>query len=216
MRNDPVDARPKRLTRAEARARTRALLLEAAAEVFAQRGFAGASVDAIAERAGFSIGAVYSNFGSKEGLFLELLGTRAVGRVSAAAHMVKSRRKDPGSQGGGLGQVLVGGADRDGLDASLRAEFWLYAVRNPHVMSTMADQLRDAYTALERLIEGVLKRRGAYNGQSVAPIATVIFALGQGLSQLRWIDGDRVSDELLDEALAWLFTGIAQAARDLS
>ena len=56
--------RPKRLTRAEAKARTRELLLDAASEVFASKGLAGASVEEIAERAGFSIGALYSELRS--------------------------------------------------------------------------------------------------------------------------------------------------------
>jgi AcrR family transcriptional regulator len=53
-----------RLSRAEQQQRTRAALLDAAGEVFAERGFQGASVEAIAERAGFSRGAFYSNFSS--------------------------------------------------------------------------------------------------------------------------------------------------------
>ena len=54
-----------RLSKAEAKARTRELLLSAAARTFAKKGFAGASVDEIAEAAGYTVGALYSNFGSK-------------------------------------------------------------------------------------------------------------------------------------------------------
>src|SRR5690349_8455643 len=69
-------ATPERLTRAESQARTRAALLQAGAEVFVERGFAGSSVEAIAARAGFTRGAFYSNFASKEELFAELLQER--------------------------------------------------------------------------------------------------------------------------------------------
>jgi AcrR family transcriptional regulator len=65
-----------RLTRAESQAQTRAALLQAGAEVFVERGFAGSSVEAIAARAGFTRGAFYSNFASKEELFAELLQER--------------------------------------------------------------------------------------------------------------------------------------------
>src|SRR5438105_12586486 len=65
-----------RLTRAEQQAKTRAALLEAAAQVFIERGFLGASVEAITERAGYTRGAFYSNFDSKEELFAELLQER--------------------------------------------------------------------------------------------------------------------------------------------
>ncbi len=65
-----MTARSKRETRAEKQARTRAELLATAAKVFAQRGYNGASVEQIAEEAGYSHGAVYSNFDGKADLFL--------------------------------------------------------------------------------------------------------------------------------------------------
>ena len=61
-----------RLTRAEQQRRTRERLLAAAAEVFAEHGFGGASLDAIANRAGYTRGAVYSNFADKTELLLAL------------------------------------------------------------------------------------------------------------------------------------------------
>ncbi|MDQ6807334.1 MAG: TetR/AcrR family transcriptional regulator, partial [Actinomycetota bacterium] len=59
-----------RLTRDEKRAETRSALVRSAADVFARRGFHAASVDEIAENAGFSVGALYSNFERKEDLLL--------------------------------------------------------------------------------------------------------------------------------------------------
>ena len=66
-----------RLTREESRALTRAKLLASARELVAREGYENASVDRIAEEAGFSKGAFYSNFSSKEEIFLELLETHA-------------------------------------------------------------------------------------------------------------------------------------------
>src|SRR3954466_1386239 len=60
----------KRETRAEKQTRTRTELIATAATVFAQRGYEGSSVEEIAERAGYSHGAVYSNFAGKSALFL--------------------------------------------------------------------------------------------------------------------------------------------------
>src|SRR3954451_9038132 len=60
----------KREKRAEKQARTRAELIATAGSVFAQRGYGGASVEEIAEQAGYSHGAVYSNFAGKSDLFL--------------------------------------------------------------------------------------------------------------------------------------------------
>ncbi len=67
---------PERLTREEKKARTRAQLIDAAAAVFARRGFVAASLDEVAEEAGLTKGAVYSNFDSKEDLFQAVIDER--------------------------------------------------------------------------------------------------------------------------------------------
>ena len=73
--------RPARLTREQSRAQTRERLLASAAVVFTREGYGGASVDRIAEEAGYSKGALYSNFASKDDLFLELMDYYAGGQV---------------------------------------------------------------------------------------------------------------------------------------
>src|SRR5919109_3938634 len=70
-----------RRTQAERREETRERVLAAAGRVFARRGFDATSLDAIAEEAGFSRGAVYYNFVDKEELFLELLDRRCAERA---------------------------------------------------------------------------------------------------------------------------------------
>jgi len=67
-----LTARP-RLNRGERKAETRARLLQAGARVFARDGFHDASLDTIAEVAGYSKGAVYSNFATKDELFVALI-----------------------------------------------------------------------------------------------------------------------------------------------
>lgn len=66
-----------RMTRLESHALTRKKLLASACEVVAREGYEGASIDKIADEAGFSKGAFYSNFASKEEIFLELLELHA-------------------------------------------------------------------------------------------------------------------------------------------
>src|SRR3712207_6642784 len=62
----------RRMTRAESQAQTQADLIEAAARVFERRGYERASIAEIADEAGYSHGAVYSNFDGKDDLFLGL------------------------------------------------------------------------------------------------------------------------------------------------
>jgi AcrR family transcriptional regulator len=107
-----MEKRVPRLSREESRALTRTKLLASAREVVAREGYESASVDRIAEEAGFSKGAFYSNFGSKEEIILELLETHALqdlaeitgllGEVNDAEQMIdiisqwsSARSRDP-------------------------------------------------------------------------------------------------------------------------
>ena len=195
-----------RLTRAEAKARTRERLLDAAARVFAQKGLAGASVDEIAEAAGYSIGAVYSNFGGKEQLFVELLQERANDRVTRAAEIMADA--EPADAQRAFGQLLVEVADKDADFAPLQAEFWLYAVRNPELMDTYAERMREPRRLLTDLVG-----RSVPDADRAGELSSIVIALFQGLVRMRRVDPDSVPDELFGQALRWLFTG-AQAEEE--
>ena len=195
-------------TRAEAKARTRELLLDAAARTFARKGFAGASVEEIAEEAGFTVGALYSNFASKSELFLELMAGRARERVSETAQVLAEGHPTAETTWTALGQQMIDVADKDIDLAPLQAEFWLYAVRNPEVMDTFAARLRQRREPLERLIEAGLRRTGQHPGDLAARLAIVVSALFQGMVRQRRLDPDHVSAELYGEALRWLFAGV--------
>ncbi|WP_432010299.1 TetR/AcrR family transcriptional regulator [Streptomyces cucumeris] len=198
----------RRLSRAEAKARTRELLLEAAARVFARKGFTGASVEEIAEAAGFSIGALYSNFGSKEALFLELLSHRQTDRIAEAAQALERHPAGTGEAAADVGRLLIDVADKDIDFAPLQAEFWLYAVRNPHVLDTMAANLRGPRQALEQVISTSLAQHGAPATVPAEAVATVVAALFDGLVRQRRIDPGSVPEDLFSDALKWLFAGI--------
>jgi AcrR family transcriptional regulator len=74
----------RRLTQSERRAQTSARLLAAARQVFAERGYQGASLDLLSARAGCTKGALYDHFGSKEGLLLALLDEHYADRLQQA------------------------------------------------------------------------------------------------------------------------------------
>jgi AcrR family transcriptional regulator len=204
-----------RLTRAEAKARTRALLLDAAAHTFARKGFAAASVEEIAEAAGFSVGALYSNFKSKEQLFIELMATRSSGKIAEAAQIVGDGHAwGDGNAMQALGRLLAKSADEDADVAPLQAEFWLYAVRNRAALDTLAEQLRGQRDGLNTLVESVLERRGGSARARADAVATVVRALFHGLVRQRRIDPASVPDELFGRALQWLFTGVVATEQD--
>ena len=209
--SDPGPARRRRLTRAEAKARTRQRLLDSAARIFAEKGFGGASLEEIAEAAGYSTGALYANFGNKEHLLLEVVAAR---RARAAARRTGAIAEIFGKQGGdfdpfgALSEVFAQIADRDREFAPLQAEFWLYAVRNPEAKKVIADSLSDQVDELEPVVAGALARFGADPGVAPREVTVILLALFQGLMRRRRLDPAAVPDDLLARALRWLFAGL--------
>jgi AcrR family transcriptional regulator len=172
-----------RLTRPESRAQTRARLLDAAAEVFATRGFHGASVDEVAEAAGYSKGALYSNFASKDELFLAVLQSRMQGQVELLERLSQQARTSPDD-------MLALLPDLDWTDLQwclLTFEFWLYALRNPQAGERLAPLYRQFRAQLASLL-------APYAGHDLPPgeLATAIIALYQGLDLQRRLDPDAV------------------------
>jgi hypothetical protein len=97
----------------------------------------------------------------------------------------------------GLGRLLTEVADHDVEAGALQAEFWLYAVRNRGSMPILADGVRRSRHSLEQLILSEFRRRGTPAVHPPADsIATVVFALFQGLVKQRRIDPDAVPEEL--------------------
>ncbi|HUZ21522.1 MAG TPA: helix-turn-helix domain-containing protein [Acidimicrobiales bacterium] len=209
-----IDAgdRPRRLTRAEAKTRTRERVLDAAALVFARKGFAGASVEEIAESAGYSTGALYSNFESKEQLFLELLSVRRARgisrRVTAVAEILDEELVVDEDPFAALGRLFVKVAGRNTELAPLQAEFWLYAVRNPEAMGLIAAKLGEELEALEPLVARALRRLGAAPQIPARAVTTVVLAVFQGLVHQRRVDAASVPDDLFAQALRWLIAGL--------
>ena len=205
------DATPVRLTRAENQARTRAALLDAAAQTCARKGYAAASVDEIAAAAGYSVGAVYSNFSGKEQLFSELMNERASGRIDQVVQALA----DNAEQGPltALGRVLVEIADNDIAFEAIQAEFWLHAVRNPDAMKILQDRSARTLASLREILADALERNNIDDSVSVEGFAVVVLALFQGLIRQRRIDPDRVPDELFGQALAWQLAGMPKKGK---
>ena len=200
------EVRRRRLSRAEAKARTRERLLDSAARVFAEKGFGGATLEEIAESAGYSTGAMYANFGNKEQLFLEVVAAHrsraAVRRIEQVTEIFDEALASGADPFDALTGMFVKAADRDRELAPLQAEFWLYAVRNPELMESLAERMREPRDLLTALIS-----QSAPDAARADQLATIIMALFQGLVRQRRTDPDSVPEELFGQALNWLFTG---------
>lgn len=201
-----------RLTRAEAKAQTREQLLDAAARVFAQKGYAGASVDEIAEAAGYSTGALYSNFDSKEKLFLELMSAWRSRNIARQAARVAAIIGDDAAAGRDsvtlLARRLEKVADRSVEAAALQAEFWLYAVRNPEAMQVLAEKTDERIEALTPLVSHVMRQHGGSAAVPPETVTRVALALYQGLARQHRIDPAVVPADLFTLGLQWLLAGM--------
>lgn len=188
-----------RLTRVESQARTRAQLLDAAAGVFARRGFHGASLEEVAEQAGYTRGAVYSNFSSKDELFLAVLQERMRGQVEFVADLcARAQASDE------LAEVLP---DLDWMDMQwclLLFEFWLYALRNPAAGERLAELYRE-YRGDVASLPAV----SGWSGGGLTPheLAGATIALYQGLALQRHIDPDAVRADVVGRLLGALGVG---------
>lgn len=146
------------------REQTRTRLLNAAAEVFAEVGFEGASVEAVAERAGFTRGAFYSNFESKDELFLNLASDLAERRLAAVRERVDELESagsldaitDPGEL---VAQVLGTGDAR--LSVLMMNEIHMHALRNPEFGVAYLEQEKAILANVEEIIRG-LTATGAF------------------------------------------------------
>lgn len=200
--------------------RTRTVLLEAAAEVFAERGYDGASVDEIARAAGVSVGSIYSRFGNKQGLFRALMADFLERDVTLARDRLA----------GGLAEGLSGMDERLRETADSRhrtlldAETWVSAMRSPDLRAALAEHDRETRGAAARMTGEERERTGQASRTGQAPriglasrtgddeVATALLALYHGLLRQRRLDPDSVAPDLYSRLVLVLSRGLAVEA----
>jgi AcrR family transcriptional regulator len=200
------------LTPERRREMTRRYLLDAAAIVFARDGFRGATLDDVATTAGFTKGAVYSNFKSKDDLFLELLHDRIERQFAVVSEVVQGGSPLAAEQLPRIRDLLRGGSFWDDTWETLYLEFVLYAKRNPEARAKLAESARREREFVQHLIEDEHAAHGispVYPTQELAEISMALFA---GLSSHRVIDPESVSDQTLETALSMLYEAMGVAA----
>jgi AcrR family transcriptional regulator len=194
--------------RSERRARTRHQLLEAAARVYARRGFEVATLDEVAEEAGYTKGAVYDHFGSKEKLLLALLDEQLSAQIAEQIELFDASTP--------TAERPRAGADRwmkelveDPVPFRLLLETWVRAQRDeelaPRVVAGM-----DAWRATLRSFGA---QRGSDQAHEVSEVlleqtANLMLALGLGLGMIKLIDPDSVSERLLGAANVLLLSAL--------
>jgi AcrR family transcriptional regulator len=189
---------PAPLTRAQQQERTRAALLDAADAVFAREGFHAANLDDIAAAAGFTKGAVYSNFASKAGLYLAVLD-RTIAEVIASERSPLDAYAD---------EVALGHRTAEDLEAAIRGqvlaslEFTATAMRDPELAAQLDERV-------QRLVQGfvgmVQQWRAPDDPLEAEELGALVFAFQQGIGLAQGL-GIAPSGTVIEEALQRLVT----------
>jgi AcrR family transcriptional regulator len=196
------------------RAETRQKILDAALQVFGERGIAGSSVSDVAAAAGLTKGAVYSSFVSKDELVLAIMEEHTLERLGDALASLAAA-EDPAAAAAGVGAVLIEAIRSDAVWHRLLAEYFALAHRDPETRRALQARRREARQAVTNALRDLSERTGVALPMAPERFAVVLFALSNGLGVESGIDPDAVPDDLMGELLALIgrdfFTALIRA-----
>jgi AcrR family transcriptional regulator len=197
--------------RSARKAQTRAALLSAAARVYAARGFGGATLDEVAAEAGFTKGAVYGHFGSKENLLLALMEEHLAAQVVEQVALFDRDRST-------WERPLAGSArwmqqiEEDPDPFRLFVELWTYAQRDERLRERLAGGLQMLRATFARFASASAADAGLEPPpHATEQFANVVIALGVGLPVIKLID-DGVPASLLGAVLSVLIRSVESSA----
>lgn len=188
------------------RERTKTRLIEAAYRLFERGGFSAVSLEEIAEEAGYSKGAVYSNFQSKEDLFLLLLSREEARVPDTSVFDDESLSMEDRLARFGAGAVPEATPRQRALSLEVRA----FALRNRRARELAASRMREFYTQAASFVEQRATERDWALGMSGLEIVLIMQVLADGLAGLRAFLPELVTDHLCSKAFALL----GQAVRE--
>jgi len=198
----PVKPARTRPTRVEVRER----ILDAASKVFAAEGFAGATIDAIGQAAGFTKGAVYSNFDSKDELFLALLdrefelrGAQIVTALEGGSDITTAANE--------LSRSVLDSVHGHADYYVLFVEYWLRAVRDPQLRERLIDRRRAA--AADQASHIVDSTTAVGHGPRLANLAQLVVTVNLGIAMEEVLRPGTIDPDLLAQLITALLRSVA-------
>jgi AcrR family transcriptional regulator len=202
----PVKAHRTRPTRGEVRDR----ILDAASKGFAAEGFAGATIDAIGQAAGFTKGAVYSNFESKDELFLALLDREFELRGEQIATALDSSGGDTGAAARELSRSWLD-AVRDHSDFYvLFVEYWLRAQRDNQLRERLIERRRAA--AAHQAVHIVKSSPSVASDRELADLAQLVVTINLGVAMEEVLRPGTINPDLLAQLVTAVLGSIRASA----
>jgi AcrR family transcriptional regulator len=195
------------MTRQESREITRRRLLDAAASVFAKRGYRRASVEEIASEAGYTIGALYSNFAGKEELLLALL-EQQVGRIAERIVAAARAGVDPVDKLRAGAREWMAFLDDEPEVYALMIEFWTIWVRDDELRPRHADRFATVRGFIGGLIQEKADEMGVAMRLPPDQIGAVVVALADGLALQHLADPRAIPTDLYPSVLGVLIQAL--------
>ena len=196
------------------RSATRARLLDGALEVFAERGFHGASVEDICDRAGFTRGAFYSNFGSKDELVLALFQATTDRLLEQIAALLPELANQPGT----LLDAVLGLLDEASPDQRqwhlISTEFTLHALRHPEAARALNRQRAMFRDSLTKLVEEMSAASGLTFSVPPEQFVRMVIALHEGARSQSLLEPRKVPAGSLEHTfLPMVLTAVSRPSR---
>ncbi len=196
----------KRLTREESQAQTRERLLDAALELFIKAGLDATSLEEVAEAAGYSRGAFYSNFASKDELICEVVKRETL-RAYQELNAIFERELSP------MERLAVIRSYYLHLGGDINyCMFWtavrLYAMQNPSVRPKIAELLNAYYADVAKHVRTFFEELGKEPPAPPEVLAFSLLAQALGLALSRMVDPGLISEEQFQQALTIYFDGL--------
>jgi AcrR family transcriptional regulator len=197
-----------RLSRKERQANTRSSLMKSAAKLFCSHGMDRASIDDMAEDAGFTKGAFYANFKNKEELFLAMLDERFEQRIRETDRAFADAEESPPEQARHAAADFARSLHADPEHARLFQEFYAYAMRD----DSFRQELVTRFSTLRGRLEEIYQRRVDEYGLSLdvpmERIVRMVIAMVDGWALWQQLEPDEVDDELLEEMFELFTIGV--------
>jgi len=198
----PSVARTRRPKREEVRRR----LLDAALAVFAEHGFNTANLDQVAEAAGLTKGAIYSNFTGKDDLFYAMMAEQVLSRVESIRTALTVSTPDTRNSKDlrGTGGLLTDAFTEQREWRLVFLDFWRRAVQDDDVRTRFIVHRRALRDAIAASVEEFLGGEPPVGDFTVDDIVTVVLALSNGLAIEQYVDPSAVSADLFGRVLVQL------------
>ncbi|HKJ03474.1 MAG TPA: TetR/AcrR family transcriptional regulator [Longimicrobiales bacterium] len=200
----------RRLTRDEARRQTRERLLDAAADEFKRLGYNGASLEAIAEAAGYTKGAIYSNFDTKADLFKALVDRHMDAELAIQSRQFAGKSLEEVIEE--LDDVFERQVARDPRWVALELEFALAGMRDPEVRRRLVAGSEDLRDRSGATIDALLAEANGTASFTGRELGVLFSAMATGLALQQMLEPETVDPHLLVRASRCL-AGIGDAAR---